>query len=696
MPSQFKKLAQARILILGSVMLLWSFVILVRLFDLQVVRHGEMMDKALRQQQHVVNIVPHRGVIYDRQHRELAISVDVDSLAAWGSQIKDPKSLAHSLARLLHMDPNEIESKLSSTRGFVWIKRKLEKPEADAVRALNLKGLEFIKECKRFYPKRELAAQVLGYVGLDNEGLGGIEHYYDSKIKGAPGHFFVLVDARRQRYGRRESSRFPGDDAILTIDENIQYIAQKALDAAMEATRSEGGTAIVMNPRTGEILALANSPDFNPNSYKATHPDTWKNRAVQSIYEPGSTFKIITVAAALEEGLTRPDEVIDCQMGAIVLAGHTIHDHERLGALTVNQIIEKSSDVGAIKLGLRLGDERLYKFIRAFGFGSPTGVDVPGEARGIARDPSQWSKISVGAISMGQEVGVTPLQLLRAVSTIANDGVAVRPYLAKSIVDANGKLVLSNTPQYEQVISARTAVMMKKMLEGVVLEGTGRKARLEGYTAAGKTGTAQKTDPQTGRYYHNKYVASFAGFTPVNNPELAIIVVLDSPEGYLHQGGQVAAPVWKEIAEQTLRYLGVPPELPLMNVARKTAPAVASAEVLDFESNEVPETGQTQATPDPVVPSNYAVRPVADSGNTGETRVEEEQSFRATANTIPVPSLLGKSLREAAVDCQQVGLELGVVGSGFVVTQHPVAGALVPPHSRVVAKFARKPERGAL
>ena len=271
MPSQFKKLAQTRILILGIVALLWSFVILVRLFDLQVVRHGEMMDKALRQQQHIVNIVPHRGVIYDRQHRELAISVDVDSLAAWGSQIKDPKSVAHSLARLLHMETSEIESKLNSTRGFVWIKRKLEKPEADAVRALNLKGLEFIKE----------------------------------------------------------SSRSPGDDTILTIDENIQYITQKALDAAMEATHSEGGTAIVMNPRTGEILSLANSPDFNPNSYKATNPDTWKNRAVQSIYEPGSTFKIITVAAALEEGLTTPEEVIDCQMGAIVLAGHTIHDHER-------------------------------------------------------------------------------------------------------------------------------------------------------------------------------------------------------------------------------------------------------------------------------------------------------------------------------------------------------------------------------
>jgi cell division protein FtsI (penicillin-binding protein 3) len=696
MPSQSKKSAQTRIFILGIMMLLWSFVVLARLFDLQLVRHGEMQDKALRQQQHVVNIVPHRGVIYDRQHRELAISVDVDSLAAWGSQIKDAKASAHTLARLLRMDSKEIESKLTSTRGFVWIKRKLDKPEADAVRALNLKGLEFIKESKRFYPKRELAAQVLGYVGLDNEGLGGIEHYYDNRIKGAPGRFFVLVDARRQRYGRKEDSRSPGDDAILTIDENIQYITQKALDSAMEATRSEGGTAIVMNPRTGEILALANSPDFNPNSYKATGPDTWKNRAVQSIYEPGSTFKMITVAAALEEGLTTPEEVIDCQMGAIVLAGHTIHDHERLGALTVTQVIEKSSDVGAIKLGLRLGDERFYKFIRAFGFGSPTGVDLPGEAKGIARDPSQWSKISVGAISMGQEVGVTPLQILHAVSTIANDGVSMRPFLTKAIVDPSGKWVLTNMPQSTRVISARTAVTMKKMLEGVILEGTGRKAKLEGYTAAGKTGTAQKTDPQTGRYYHNKYVASFAGFTPVNNPELAIIVVLDSPEGYLHQGGQVAAPVWKEIAEQTLRYLNVPPDLPLMNVAKKSAPAVRSEEVSDFEPNSAFERATSQTTPLRMVSSNYSVRPVGNSRNEGETRVEEEKSFRATENTIPVPSLLGKSLRQAAVDCQQVGLELEVVGSGFVVNQHPMAGTLVPPQSRIVAKFARQPERGAL
>lgn len=694
MSSQFKKSAQSRTLFFLILMLVWCVVVLMRLVRLQVVRHGELLDKALRQQQHVVNIVPRRGVIYDRQHRELAISVDVDSLAAWGSQIKDPHAVAEVIAPVLQMSPNEIELKILSTRGFVWIKRKLDKPEADAIRALNIKGFEFVKESKRLYPNRELAAQVLGYVGLDNEGLGGVEYLYDNKIKGAPSHFFVQVDARRHRYARKESIRSNGDDAILTIDENIQYIAQKALDAAMQQTQAEGGTAIVMNPHTGEILALANAPDFNPNRYKRSDPETWKNRAVQSIYEPGSTFKIITVAAALEEGLTTPEEVIDCQMGAILLAGHTIHDHERLGALTVSQIIEKSSGVGAIKLGLRLGEERFYRYIRAFGFGSLTGVDLPGEAKGIVRDPNQWSKISVGAISMGQEVGVTPLQILRAVSIIANDGVAVRPFVTTAILDPNKRLVRANSPQFSRVISARTAVTMKRILEGVVLRGTGQKAKLDGYTAAGKTGTAQKTDPQTGRYYQNKYVASFAGFTPVNNPELAIIVVLDSPVGYLHQGGQVAAPAWKEIAEQTLRYLNVPPELPLMNVVKKGSPPVPNEAMADFEPNDWLGAGATNETPVLMASANYFLQPRSDSKNSGEPRIQDEKTFRATSTAVVVPSLLGRSLREAAGECQRAGVELLVEGSGFVVSQEPSAGALVAPQSKVIAKFVRRATHG--
>lgn len=698
MSSQFKKSTHNRTLVLAVVLLGWCVAITVRLIDLQVVRHGELLDKALRQQQHIINIVPRRGVIYDRQQRELAISVDVDSLSAWCGQIKDPEAVASTLAPLLRMDRREIAGKLTSTRGFVWLKRKLEKPEADAVRVLNIKGLEFIRESQRIYPKRELAAQVLGYVGLDNEGLGGLEYFYDGKVKGSPGKYFVQVDARRHRFGRRESGRSGGDDAVLTIDENIQYITQKALEEAMQQTQAEAGTAIVMNPHTGEILALANSPDFNPNSYKLSSSETWKNRAVQSIYEPGSTFKIITVAAALEEGLTTPDEVIDCQMGGIVLAGHTIHDHERLGMLTTEQIVEKSSDVGAIKLGLRLGDRRFYKYIRAFGFGQPSGVDLPGEAKGIARDPSQWSKISVGAISMGQEVGVTPLQILRAVAAIANDGVAARPYVVRSILDSNNKVVMTNTPQYTRVVSARTAVTMKKILEGVVLEGTGRRAKLDGWTAAGKTGTAQKIDPQNGRYFRDKYVASFVGFTPVNNPEAAIIVVLDSPAGALHQGGQVAAPSWKIIAEQTLRYLNIPPELPLMNVARKSLPPPPSEEVSDFESNDNLDAAPAEARAAPVQMAavNDAVQPASNVTAAGGPRVEDEKTFAATSNRVTVPSLVGKSLREAALECQRAGIELLVKGSGFVVSQQPPSGSLVPPQSKIIATLARRGERGAL
>jgi cell division protein FtsI (penicillin-binding protein 3) len=698
MSSQFKKTAQKRTLILSVILSLWCVGIVARLIDLQILRHGELLDKALRQQQHVVNTVPRRGAIFDRQHRELAISVDVDSLATWGSQIKDPRAVAMAIAPILRFEPHEIETRLSSTRGFLWIQRKLEKPQADAIRAMNIKGLEFIRESKRFYPKRELAAQVLGYVGLDNEGLGGVEHFYDKRIKGTPGWFSVQVDARRHRFARQEGGRSNGDDIILTIDENIQYIAQKALDDAMGSTRSEAGTAIVMNPRTGEILAMANSPGFNPNSYRASDPETWKNRSMQSIYEPGSVFKIVTVAAALEEGLTIPDEVIDCQMGGITLAGHAIHDHEKLGLLTVTQIIEKSSDVGAIKLGLRLGEERFHKYIRAFGFGSPTGIDLPGEARGIARDPSHWSKISVGAISMGQEIGATPLQVLRAMATIANDGVSTRPFVAQAIMDPSGKWVMANTPQDTRVLSARTAVTMKKILEGVILQGTGRKAKLDGYTAAGKTGTAQKIDPQTGRYFKDKYVASFAGFTPVNNPEVAIIVALDSPAGALHQGGQVAAPAWRQIAEQTLRYLNIPPELPLMQVARKIPKSISNDAVSDFESNDTLEDTNAQSdlarvASSPAPAQTNTFQPLTHSPSAGETRVAEEKVFRATANMVTVPGLVGKSLREAALECQQAGVGLGVVGSGFVVAQDPPAGTLVPHQSKVAAKFARSYSR---
>ncbi|MDD5542030.1 MAG: penicillin-binding protein [Acidobacteriia bacterium] len=698
MSSALRKSAQNRILILSLSLFFWMAVIVIRLVVLQVLQHAELLDRALRQQQQIVNIVPHRGGIFDRNNNDLAMSVDVDSLAAWGSQIKNPAAVSQALAPILKMDSREIESRLASARGFVWIKRKLDQPEAEAVRALNLKGLEFIKESRRYYPKRELAAQVLGYVGMDNEGLGGVEYFYDNKIKGSPGHYFVQVDAHRHRYARQEPGRSTGDETVLTLDERIQYITENALKEAMEKTQAEAGTAIVMNPHTGEILALANAPDFNPNSYKLFDPDSWKDRAVQSIYEPGSTFKIITVAAALEEGLTNPDEVVDCQMGSIVLAGHTIHDHERLGMLTVSQIISKSSDVGAIKLGLRLGDDRFYKYIRAFGFGSLTGIDLPGEVRGIARDPSQWSKISIGALSMGQEVGVTPIQILRAVATIANDGVAVRPFITREIRDFNGHVVVANAPQFKRVVSARTAVSMKKMLEGVVLYGTGRNAKLDGYTAAGKTGTAQKTDPQTGRYYHDKYVASFVGFTPVNNPEIALMVVLDSPKGYLHQGGQVAAPAWKLIAEQTLRYLNVPPELPLMEVAKKVKAPAPEDTVSDFESNDLSAQSGGQDVLLAVPAPDFHVQPAAHypASNSGDTRVEDVKTFQATANTVTVPSLIGKSLREAAVECREVGIALEVEGSGFVVAQNPSPGALVPPQSKVMAKFARHYEKGTL
>src|SRR5450755_4350591 len=535
---------------------MWCFGICIRLTYLQIFRYGSFAERAQHQQQRTAELSPRRGVIYDRAGRELAMSISVDSVFAVPSEIPNLASAVSLVSHVTKADPRELLAKCKASKSFCWLARKADADIADRIRSLNLRGIYFQKESKRFYPKRELAAQILGYVGMDDQGLSGIERQYEDGLQGKPGTMLISVDAHKKWFSSVEKQPEPGKNVVLTIDEQIQYIAERELAAEMERTRAEAGTVVVENPHTGEILALANYPTFNPNLSREITPQRLKNHAVSDVYEPGSTFKLVTLAAALEEKVTRPSEVFDCQMGSIVVNGMRIHDDHPWGNLSVAEILLHSSEVGAIKIGLRLGEDRFYKYIRGFGFGQQTGIELPGETRGLTKPVSRWSKVSIAAISTGQEIGVSPLQLAAMVSTIANDGVWVSPRIVAAATEPQRapQTVAFHAGEGRRVISPMTAAEMKQMMQGVVLTGTGRKAILEGYSSAGKTGTAQKVDPMTHAYSRTKYIASFAGFAPINDPSIVVAVIIDSPVGP-HHGADVSAPVFQRISQQVLEYL---------------------------------------------------------------------------------------------------------------------------------------------
>ena len=711
-----------RLLFLAGFLALWFVAICLRLMNLQVVHYGDFTQRASRQQQRSIEVSPVRGIIYDRNGNDLAMSVNVDSVFAVPSEIPDVHATAGILAKVLKTDVAEIQNRMQASHAFAWVARKVDAGASARIRALNLKGIYFQKESKRFYPKQELAAQLLGYVGLDDKGLFGIEHEFDAQLKGKPGVMLISMDARRHWFGSVEKNPDPGENIVLTIDEKIQYIAERELEQAVKDTHAEAGAIIVQNPRTGEVLALANRPAFNPNFVTAADAKALENPAVSNIYEPGSTFKIVTLSAALEEKLARPDEVIDCQMGSIVVNGLRIHDHHPYGGLTVQQILEHSSDVGAIKLALRLGKERFDHYIQAYGFGSRTGIQLPHETKGIARPANQWSSVSIGAISMGQEVGVSPVQLISMVNTIANDGVYVPPriILATTPPRSTPQLVAFHPAPGKRVISPMTAAEMKRMMEGVVLRGTGTKAILNGYSSAGKTGTAQKIDPATNAYSRSKYVASFTGFAPVNNPVLTVLVVLDSPVG-LHEGGQIAAPVFARVAQQVLAYWNVPhdrevedPKRFLLRAKIKEEDvAEGSPEHLALESKPIspalpakPEEscgkGDASGAPragcasvqknqgEPHLPGAVASAAVA-HGTQAPTAAAPVQATVVfdVAGGVAVPEFTGKSLRSALEVAEDAGIELEVSGNGIAQSQSPPAGSRIPPGGHVSVKFGR-------
>jgi cell division protein FtsI (penicillin-binding protein 3) len=721
----------SRLYLLAVMFFFWCMAICARLVYLQIFRYGSFVKQAEHQQQREIPLSAKRGVIYDRAGRELAMSVLVDSAFAVPTEVKDLPTAVSLITRITGEDRNVVLADCRAHKTFCWVARKADDETIERIKSLNLQGVHFQKEPKRFYPARDLAAQVVGSVGMEDTGQSGIEHEFDEELRGRPGRMLISVDARRQWFSDVEKQPEAGDSIALTIDKNIQYIAEKELDQAIHDTQAIAGTVIVENPHTGEILALANRPTFNPNLRKQITPAALTNRAVSDIYEPGSTFKLVTISAALEEKITNPNEIFDCQMGSIVYNGMRIRDSRPHGLLPVWGVLAESSDVGAIKIALRLGEDRFYKYIRAYGFGQQTGIELPGETRGLTKPVSHWSKVSIAAISMGQEIGISPIQLASLMSSFANDGVWVAPRILMGTVEPQGSLqnVSFHPGPSHRVISSYTAAEMRAMMQKVVLEGTGRKAILEGYSSAGKTGTAQKVDPATGAYSKTKYVGSFAGFAPVNNPQIVVAVILDSAVG-LHQGGQVSAPVFHRVAQQVLEYLHTPHDLPL---APQHQLLLAKARIKDNDLDEgTPdhpgeplETAQINRDPDLAPAASYAASesnhrhivqaamrdkeplplpavPDEKRGQTSRTdSVNETPSAPLIAQPsgtvvldieqggIEVPSFIGKTVRGAVETAEDSGLEMEAIGSGIARQQAPLPGTHVAAGAHVTVQFGR-------
>jgi cell division protein FtsI/penicillin-binding protein 2 len=520
---------------------------------------------AERQHNYSVTLEPVRGTIYDRRLRQQAINIAVYSAFANPRTMSkgDKEKAVQALSSLFSLDKESLRERLSRKKYFTWLVRKVTLEEMQKVKAMKIHGLDFIKESKRYYPNKSLAAQLIGFAGMDNEGLDGLEMAYNRILKGKEGWALILRDARQNELMLEKGYVPPQDgfNLVLTIDETIQYIVERALDNAFTKNNALSATVVVMNPKTGEILALANRPTYNLEDFATSQPEQRTNRAVAYVYEPGSVFKIVAASAALEEDVFKETDKIFCENGEYRVGNHILHDHGSHGSLTFQQVIEQSSNIGTTKVAQKVGATTFYKYAKRFHFGRKTGIDLLGEVNGVLPPPAQWSKTSIGAIPIGHEVLVTPLQLVAAISAIANDGVYMKPFVVKAIKDNNNQVIRSFEPQVvERVISPQTAARLQVILTGVVEEGTGKKAIIPGVKVAGKTGTAQKVI--SGQYSHSKFFASFIGFAPVDDPKVAVVVSFDEPHPS-YFGGTVAAPVFQEIVSNTLKYLqATEPEIP--------------------------------------------------------------------------------------------------------------------------------------
>ena len=746
---------------------LWVGAIGMRLVWLQVIRHHEFVERAARQQQRTFEVAPRRGVLYDRNLHELAMTVLADSIYAVPSEIGDARpATASALGKVVHIDPTDsftaapqILARFNASRNFAWVARKQDPAVIAKVKALNLKGVYVQKEFKRFYPDNQMASEVLGYVGLDDNGLGGLEQNFDEDLHGTPGRMLTALDARRHVLGSEEREPLPGENLVLTVDANIQFMAEQALDRNMERTHAQTGTVVVQDPHTGQILALAIRPTFNPNDFRHATRGLLRDLAVSDVYEPGSTFKPVSYAAALEEKLITPDSPLDCGGGLINVAGRTIHDApgDHFGVVPAWKALAVSSNVCAIRVGQRLGPDRLYQYIRAFGFGERTGIELPAETRGLLRPVKRWGPTSIGSIPMGQEVAVTPIQIVTMVSTIANGGVYLPPHIllrSTDLMKGNPKLQpVAFHPENElpnplpenahRVVSEMTAAEMRKMMEDVVLIGTAHNAvHLNGYSAAGKTGTAQKIDPATHTYSKTKFVASFVGFAPVNNPAITVAVIMDSPDHSMHFGAEASAPVFQDLAQQILEYLGVAHDQemkPQSLIAKDQHPVVEEddqpaehdedinslfAAVNDLPADDplrAPQQTPGQAAP---VAKNAAPVQVAANTNPDPPLSNSASSTTAFAETlkpkpadepeptppmlastpappvngsvvvnagkrVAVPSFVGQPVRNVIELAGSVELGVQVLGTGIAREQAPAAGTMVPVGTEIVVRFTR-------
>ncbi len=736
---------------------------------MQVLQHKEYVERASKQQERTDEVAARRGVLYDRNLRELAATVLVDSIFAVPSEMgENRENVAHLLAEIVHSDPEDnftsqqqMLVRFNASRNFAWVARRVDTDTAQRVMELNLKGIHIQKEFKRFYPNSDLAAQVLGSVGTDDEGLGGLEQKFDDEMRGEPGHRLTALDAKRHVLASTESDPQPGENLVLSIDANIQYMAERALDAQVQKVKAAHGTVVVQDPHTGQILALAVSPRFNPNDSKHINAGSLTNLAVSDVYEPGSTFKLVTYAAAIDAAGVEPTDIVDCQNGAMTMYGRTLHDDkdDHFGRVTVQYALEHSSDVGAAKMGLKLGDDKFYQYMRAFGFGQRTGIELPSETRGLLRPPKKWDATSILSLSIGQEVGVTPVQLVAMVSTIANGGMYIPPHVLLQSADNNpssGKLLpaafhpSNQLPEHlpdgsHRVIKELTAAKMRSMMLGIVTEGTGKLAQLNGYSSGGKTGTAQKIDVVTHTYSHTKLVASFAGFAPVSSPAVSIAVVIDTPTVGSLYGAQVSAPVFADVAQQVLEYLGVPHDQPLHPhkelLAQKPVDGFdeddPSANAVDLsamfaDANSLPADDPLHAAtsgPAKEDAADAAPAPVAKKTGGIANMLSERvlAAFRAnggTSSTMPdeaagnapmaapkfapavearpngakvvdagprvaVPSFTGAALRIVVERADTAGLRVNPVGSGLAREQMPAAGTMVPAGTEVIVRFTR-------
>jgi cell division protein FtsI (penicillin-binding protein 3) len=529
-----------------------------RLFFIQFFRSNYLTSIAKKQHNQLVELEPRRGAIYDCNLKAQAFNLSMDSLYATPNTIKDrdKESIIEKLLPILGTNRAYLKDRLYRKKSFIWLARKLTPNKAEAIKALKLKGLGFMKETKRIYPNSYLASHVIGFSGMDNMGLEGIERDFDKYLKGTAGWAIFLRDARQKKLDIWEKMVLPVDglDLVLTIDEVIQYIAERELDKAFKSFNAKGASIIVMDPHTGRILAMASRPSYDLNDHSSVNKDSMRNRSICDLFEPGSVFKIVTASAALEEKKVTEEDKFFCENGAYRVGGRILHDHTSHGVLTFRQVIEESSNIGTVKVAQLLGADTVYRYLKAFGFGSKLGIDLSGEISGMIKPPRAWSKTSISAIPIGQEVGVTALQLVSAISVIANGGQLMKPYIIDSVRDKGGRVIKQNKPVLiRKVISVDTAMRIKKILTGAVEEGTGKLAKVSGFSAAGKTGTAQKLDPN-GAYSHTKFVASFIGFSPAEDPLLAIVVTVDEPHPY-YFGGVVAAPVFQKVAGDVIRYI---------------------------------------------------------------------------------------------------------------------------------------------